>query len=423
MQNSASTAKDSWAPNIAKITFLLLTAVICGAVIYIIRDFLHSIILGVLFGGMLLPVHNRILAGVEQLSDLIESRRKKPSRRKLSNPDEYELQRISRNRSIAAMLSVILVFFIIVLPLTLLGANIAKQSITAVPSAMQWVEKELPGKLQELDEKYRIQEKLDHIRPFLGIAEAQETEAEDVGQNLEENSGKASDPAGFLVAFIRKAVGFLGKTILAIFSKIWVAVFNFFILLFVMYHVFHDGYRIVGYFYANAPLGQEELHHVGNRIKLVFKAICVSVFGTAIIQALLAMIAFRIVGIPALFWGTILGICSIIPVIGTAIVWVPAAAFLLMSGAVTEAIFLTIFCAGLISNVDNILRPLLMKKTGNTGMSYMVLFFAILGGLQTFGLVGIIYGPLITGICSICLLIFSTQFKSSRHLLPAEENP
>ena len=58
------------------------------------------------------------------------------------------------------------------------------------------------------------------------------------------------------------------------------------------------------------------------------------------------------------------------------------------------------------------MRPFLMKQGGNTGMSYLVLFFSVLGGLQTFGLVGVIYGPLIMGICGICLLIFSTQFKA-----------
>ena len=52
-----------------------------------------------------------------------------------------------------------------------------------------------------------------------------------------------------------------------------------------------------------------------------------------------------------------------------------------------------------------------MKKGGDTGMSYPALFFAILGGLQTFGVVGIIYGPLIMGICGVCLLIFSTRLK------------
>ncbi len=88
--------------------------------------------------------------------------------------------------------------------------------------------------------------------------------------------------------------------------------------------------------------------------------------------------------------------------------------YLFLIGDYGRAIFIFFTCGCIIANFDMILRPLLMKRSGETGMSYMVLFLSILGGIQTFGLVGIIYGPLITGICSICLLIFSTQFKAKQ---------
>lgn len=428
MTSNTTRPTDTWAPVIAKVTFLLLTVIICGTLIYVVRDFLHAIILGLLFGGIAMPFHNRILQFVNFLSERREAMLRRPPKAKLKNPEEYEANRLNRCRSIAAILSVILIFFIIVLPLTMLVASIAKQSYTAIPSAKNWIEKELPGKIHEFDEQYKLMERLDSLKPLLNPSFTSSPEsADDDTSRVQEETVQSEevhidDLAGYLVAFVRKAVNLLAKTMLTLFSKIWVAVFNFFILLFVMYHVFRDGRQITSYLHSIVPLGDTELAHVASRIRLVFRAICISVFGTAIIQGLLGMLIFRIVGIPALFWGTLLGICSIIPVVGTAIVWVPAAAFLLMTGSVGQALLLVIFCGGLISNVDNILRPLLMNKSGNTGMSYMVLFFAILGGLQTFGLVGIIYGPLIAGICSICLLIFSTQFKSRRENALLTEN-
>ncbi|MBP5299768.1 MAG: AI-2E family transporter [Victivallales bacterium] len=215
---------------------------------------------------------------------------------------------------------------------------------------------------------------------------------------------------GFLVNTSRNlfsgALKLLGKVL----SKTWLTVFNFFLMLFVMFFVFYDGQNIMKYARDSIPLGAEEQQQVLQRIKEVSSSIAFSIFGTALCQAIVAMIIFRIVGIPALFWGSMLGMCSIIPFVGTSLIWVPATLYLFATGQIWQA---CVMLAGglLVANIDNVLRPFLMKKGGKTGMSYLVLFFAILGGLQTFGLVGVIYGPLIFGICGICLLLFSTQFK------------
>ncbi|MBQ7649589.1 MAG: AI-2E family transporter, partial [Victivallales bacterium] len=112
--------------------------------------------------------------------------------------------------------------------------------------------------------------------------------------------------------------------------------------------------------------------------------------------------------------------CSVIPFVGTGLVWVPVTLYLFITEQYGAAAFILVFCGGIVANIDSIIRPFLMKHGGKTGMSYMVLFFSIMGGLQTFGLIGIIYGPIIMGMCGICVLIFSTHFKHSRQ--SQEEN-
>ncbi|HOG50845.1 MAG TPA: AI-2E family transporter, partial [Lentisphaeria bacterium] len=214
-----------------------------------------------------------------------------------------------------------------------------------------------------------------------------------------------------IVALSRKVVTVIMDSILKILARTWILVLNFFIMLFVMFYVFQDGKTFISYLRRISPLGDAEQVLVLKRIRDVARAVFVGILGTATVQAIVAMILFRIVGIPALFWGSLLGICSLIPFVGTTLVWVPAVGYLFLTGQHGEAIFLAIGCGGIVANIDNILRPLFMSG-GRTGMSYLVLFFSILGGLQAFGLVGVLYGPMISGLAALCLLIFSTQFKT-----------
>ncbi len=143
------------------------------------------------------------------------------------------------------------------------------------------------------------------------------------------------------------------------------------------------------------------------RIQAVTKSAVFGTVLTGIAQGGLAMIAFAITGIPWLVYGVMLGFASLIPVVGTALVWVPCVIYLLIYGKIGSAIFLALWCIVVVGLVDNLLRPLLMQ--GKTGMPSLILFFAILGGIQLFGLIGVIYGPLIFGLCAVLLVIFELE--------------
>jgi predicted PurR-regulated permease PerM len=100
---------------------------------------------------------------------------------------------------------------------------------------------------------------------------------------------------------------------------------------------------------------------------------------------------------------------SFIPVVGTALVWVPAVGYLLLLGKIKSAIFLATWCAVLVGSIDNFLRPFFMR--GQADMSTFYIFLAILGGVQFFGLAGIIYGPLILGFARVMLYIYQIEYR------------
>lgn len=453
----SETLKDggkSWGPAIAKSAFLVLTLILLAGVIYLLHNVLHAVILGILFGMLLMPVYNWILSYVTRV---FRSRVRSERDKQLSLGElERRFRRIdSRNRNVASALTVVLVFVIVVIPLGMFSFSVIRQGYQATVSAQEWLHRDFPVKVRTLIDKYDLQSKLDKLAElydelgsgaFLqgdaagassaevktGSVVASEGAVSDVerGNSQEETgavaatagtgepksavsagtSGKAQDIGPWIGRLVGNVIDVVRETLLLLLSEVGVLVFNFCIMLFVMYQVFYDGKNIFDYLKGISPLGDEEQRQVSQRVKEVSRAVVFGIFGTAAVQGLFATIFFHIAGIP-MFWGVVLGICSIVPVVGTSIIWIPVVIYLALIGNYGMSLFIFLTCGCFVANFDMILRPLLMKKGGKTGMSYMVLFLSIMGGVQTFGLVGVIYGPMIAGLCSICLLIFSTQFK------------
>ncbi len=213
-----------------------------------------------------------------------------------------------------------------------------------------------------------------------------------------------------LLKFSSSAFGMVAERTFKIAGKGVGIVISFFLMIFVMYYFFRDGPKILGYLLELSPLHPEHEKLLIQRIKGVTKSAVLGTVLTAIVQGVLAMIAFAIVGIPWFFWGVVLGFASLIPVVGTALVWVPCCLFLLATGSPWAALGLAVWCIVVVGFSDNLLRPMLMQ--GDTGMSSIIAFFAILGGIQCFGLIGVIYGPLIFGLAAMLLYIFKLETNS-----------
>ncbi|MGH8248691.1 MAG: AI-2E family transporter, partial [Gammaproteobacteria bacterium] len=129
-------------------------------------------------------------------------------------------------------------------------------------------------------------------------------------------------------------------------------------------------------------------------------------------QGVMGGLVFLGLGLPVpLFWGAIMGAASFIPFVGAGLIWVPAAVYLLLTGAVTKGVILLLLGVGLISTVDNLVRTLVMQ--GTMRMHILLLFISLIGGLKTFGLVGVVLGPLIAALFQTCLTIYKMEFRKA----------
>lgn len=129
-------------------------------------------------------------------------------------------------------------------------------------------------------------------------------------------------------------------------------------------------------------------------------------------QALIAVLGYLIFGLEQpLILGLLTGMASVIPIVGTMIVWIPVCLVLFFSGEAGMGIGLALYCGIVVSNVDNVLRFTIMKKIGN--VHPLVTVFGVIVGLKLFGIMGLIFGPLLISYFFILIKIYRLEFSSS----------
>lgn len=166
---------------------------------------------------------------------------------------------------------------------------------------------------------------------------------------------------------------------------------------FVMYYLFRDGDQVRTALSNVIPLRHRQTYELFVRTREVIAASLYGVLVIAVIQGTLGGLAFWALGLPsAIVWGIVMVFLSLIPMAGAFIVWVPAAIFLAVGGSYIKAILLTLWGSIVIGLVDNFLRPKLVGERAK--LHELFIFFAVLGGLQVFGLLGIVLGPVVLAI-------------------------
>jgi predicted PurR-regulated permease PerM len=159
-----------------------------------------------------------------------------------------------------------------------------------------------------------------------------------------------------------------------------------------LFYLFRDGPVLIDGLRRSIPLEDERVDRLLERARDVTQATVLGNVLVAIVQGALGGIAFAIVGLPAAtLWGTIMGFLALIPLVGPAIVWVPGALYLGLSGSIVRAIVLAAIGALVIGTVDNILRAAFVG--GRARVHSLVVFLSVLGGLFVFGAVGVVAGP------------------------------
>ena len=184
---------------------------------------------------------------------------------------------------------------------------------------------------------------------------------------------------------------------------------HFLLMVFIIFFLLKDGKRWMAEIKRLCPLREDQEDAILFYLRRVAKSVLVGGLLIALLQGLVGGIGLAIVGVPALFWGAMMGLSSLVPLVGTGLVWVPASLYLLIVAKWKAAIFLFLWCAVLVTSIDTFLRPYFMK--GASGMSTLFIFLSVIGGLQVFGAAGILYGPLILSFAMVMLKIYGEEFR------------
>lgn len=147
---------------------------------------------------------------------------------------------------------------------------------------------------------------------------------------------------------------------------------------------------------------------VSNAIGIPLLAIC---------QGIIAVLGYWIFNVEGyVIWGMVTGFCSLLPVIGTMIVWIPIVIYLFAMGDTGNAIGLLLFSAIVISNIDNVLRFTIMRKLGD--VHPLITVFGVIVGLQLFGFIGLIFGPLFISYFILMIKIYQSEFRKDTIIIP-----
>ena len=174
---------------------------------------------------------------------------------------------------------------------------------------------------------------------------------------------------------------------------------------FTLFYLLRDGEEALASLRLWIPLSPEEANQVFSKISETISATLYGHLLASAVQGLLGGLMFWWLGLPApLMWGTVMALLSVIPVLGAFLIWIPAALFLLLKGSWIKAVILLIWGNFVVGLADNLLYPFLVGK--KVRLHPVPVFFAILGGLFTFGVSGLILGPLILAVTIALLKIW-----------------
>ncbi len=330
--------------------------------VWMINDFIAPLFLAAIFSGLMAPVYQRLV-------------------------------RWLRGREVlAGLITLTTAIAIIVVPLTIfLGVLVSE--------ARQVTGTVVPLVRQQLADPQTLESRIPEWFPFRDQILPYRTQ-------ITEKLGEATTKAG----------GFLIKSLSAATQGTASFLLDLFIMLYAMFFFLTNGSAIGNTVLRSIPMARKDQELMIERGMSVTRAMIKGSLVIGALQGTLAGIAFSLAGIEGpVFWATVMAITSLIPGIGVALVWVPAAIYLFIVGKVTTAIALTIWCALVVGSVDNVLRPRLVGQ--DTKMPDLLILLSTLGGLGFFGAIGFIVGPIVAALFMTVLGLYRSAFAD---VLPAD---
>jgi len=357
---------------IAPLVACTLLAFLAYLVYQLARPFLAAIGVGVVLTVITFPLYERL-------------------RRKLGGRD-----------GAAAALMVLLVLLLLVAPAVGLIGAMGQQAA----DVYRWGEKAAG---QDNPEQ-RILDTLDTYRghPFLGPP------IEWVRPQL---VAFFADAKQTLPATMKKMIGAITGMLTSVLANMLSFILNLILALAAMGIFYARGESLLGEVAALVPLPRERSRALFSRLGMVTKAVVKGVGLTCLAQGALGGLGFWVAGLPSpLLFGVVMAFTGLIPVVGTAIVWLPGVLYLIFTGKAAWGVGLLLWCALVVGNIDNVLRPLLIG--GKAGMPLPLLIVGILGGLFAYGLMGLIIGPLTLTVLLFVLEEYHREVPDAEEPLP-----
>ena len=185
--------------------------------------------------------------------------------------------------------------------------------------------------------------------------------------------------------------------------------FQLFLMLYAMFFFLVGGPAILDRILYLMPLSPEDEHRLLDRFVSVTRATIKGSLVIGVLQGGLAGLSFFVFGVPgAAFWGTMMAVLSIVPALGTALVWVPAVIWLLATGQIVAGVAIGLWCGLVVGTVDNFLRPRLVGR--DTKLPDLLILISTFGGIVFFGAVGFVLGPIIAALFVTVWEIFAVAF-------------
>ena len=225
---------------------------------------------------------------------------------------------------------------------------------------------------------------------------------------IEENTGYDL----LSVSNIETATGFLTKGVQILISQAGNLIITVVVMIFLLFFMLISRKTLEGYVYDLLPFSERNKHDIMTEIHNMVRSNAIGMPLLATIQGIIAFIGYWIMGVtnPVLY-GVLTVFVSIVPIIGTGIVWFPLVVYLALTGNWPTAIGLFAYCALILTNIDNVIRFTLQKKMADTHP--LVTVFGVIMGIRLFGFWGIIFGPLLLSMFFMLVNIFKREYLDS----------
>lgn len=353
---------------LAIIFLLSLTAVAFVTCYIIARPFLRSIISAALIAIVFFPVHTRLAKWI-------------------------------RKPGLAALVSTVLVLLIIVIPSVLIGIAVTREL------------RELYHSLSaESSESGGWTPYLLHLaeKPVAWLGRYVDVSSLNVRQTV--------------LNSLRQASGFIVGRSADLFGNVASFAFNFVITLFTLFFLFREGRTITRRVAAVLPLTSAQVEKLYNGISNAVVATMYGGLAVAATQGTLTSIGFAVLGLPSpILWGVVTAMLSLVPMVGSAAVWVPASLILFATGNWVKGLILLGYGAGVIGTIDNVIRPYVMS--GKVKLHTLLVFFAVLGGVRAFGILGLFIGPITLAVTMALIEILREEGKAWQATWSEEPGP